>query len=36
MKTMIARAKERDTTFKGKKEKIDHNLIAYSVSSDPS
>ena len=32
--TMIARARERDRQFKGKKEKIDHDLIAYGVSRD--
>ena len=33
---MIAKAKERDTKFKGKKEKIDHDLIAYGVSRENS
>lgn len=36
MKTMIARAKERDAKFNGKKEKIDHDLVAYGVSCDRS
>lgn len=35
-KTMIAKAKTRDLKFKGKKEKIDHDLIAYGVSRDSS
>ena len=29
---MITKAKERDAKFKDKKEKIDHDLIAYGVS----
>ncbi|HLC69169.1 MAG TPA: antitoxin VapB family protein [Candidatus Bilamarchaeaceae archaeon] len=33
---LIARAKERDAKFKGKKEKIDHDLIAYGASRDSS
>lgn len=33
-KQMILRAKERDAKFKGKKEKIDYDLIAYGVSRD--
>lgn len=35
-KTMISKAKERDAKFKGKKEKIDHDLIAYGVSRESS
>lgn len=35
-KQMILRAKERDAKFKGKKERIDHDLIAYGVSRDSS
>lgn len=31
-KTMISKAKQRDSKFKGKKERIDHDLIAYGVS----
>ena len=31
---MVLRAKERDARFKGKKERIDHDLIAYGVSRD--
>jgi len=33
---MIQKAKERDAQYKGKKEKIDHDLIAYGVSRDSS
>ena len=33
---IISRIKERDKSFKGKKEKIDHDLIAYGVSRDSS
>lgn len=33
---MIANAKKRDAGFKGKKEKIDHDLIAYGVSREDS
>ncbi len=33
---LIARAKVRDASFKGKKEKIDHDLIAYGVPHDRS
>lgn len=35
-KQMILRAKERDAKFKGKKERIDHDLMAYGVSRDSS
>jgi len=35
-KIMISRAKARDSKFKGKKEKIDYDLIAYGVSRDRS
>lgn len=33
---MILRARERDAKFKGKKEKIDYDQIAYGVSRDSS
>ena len=33
---MIQNAKKRDMHFKGRKEKIDHDLIAYGVSRDSS
>lgn len=33
---MISKAKKRDGKFKGKIEKIDHDLIAYGVSRDSS
>jgi len=35
-KIMISKAKARDSKFKGKKEKIDYDLIAYGVSRDRS
>ena len=35
-KTMISKAKIRDTKFKGKKEKIDYDLVAYGASRDSS
>ena len=35
-KTMISNAKTRDAKFKGKKEKIDYDLVAYGVSRDRS
>ena len=34
--TMISKAKVRDAKFKGKKKKIDYDLIAYGVSRDRS
>jgi|GEM_PF-807207 len=36
MSDLIAWAKERNRNFKGKREKIDHDLIAHGVSRDGS
>ena len=35
-KNMISKARERDKKFGGKKERIDHDLVAYGVSRDSS
>ena len=35
-KDLVTRAKLRDVNFKGKKGRIDHDLIAYGVSRDSS